>query len=54
MTEILYDLINNELLLFTGAFEVDVKTKTMTLYLQTNRKRIKIINASQLTHIGWL
>ena len=54
MTEILYDPINNELFLFTGAFEVDVEKKTMTLYLQTRRKRIKIVEATQLAHIGWL
>ena len=54
MIEILYDPINNELFLFTGAFEVDVEKKTMTLYLQTRRKRIKIVEATQLAHIGWL
>ena len=54
MSEILCCPINNELLLFTGAFELDVKTKTMTLYLQTRRKRIKIVETTQLVHIGWL
>jgi len=54
MIEILYCPINNELLLFTGAFEIDTKKNTMTLYLQTKRNRIKIVEASQLVHIGWL
>jgi hypothetical protein len=54
MIEVLYCPINNELLLFTGAFEFDVKTKTMIIYLQTKRKRIKIVEASQLVSIGWL
>jgi hypothetical protein len=54
MSEILYDPINNELVLFTGAFEFDVERKTMTFYLQTNSKRIKIVEATQLVHIGWL
>lgn len=54
MTEVLYCPINNELLLFTGCYEFDVQTKTMLLYLQTTRKRIKIVEANQLVHIGWL
>lgn len=54
MTEILYCPINNELLLFTGVFEIDTKKNTMTLYLQTKRKRIKMIEANQLVYIGWL
>ena len=54
MTEVLYCPINNEIFLFTGCYELDVQTKTMLLYLQTNRKRIKIAEASQLVHIGWL
>ena len=54
MTEVLYCPINNELLLFTGCYELDVQTKTMLLYLQTNRKRIKIVEATQLVHIGFL
>lgn len=48
MTEVLYCPINNELLLSTGCFELDVQTKTMILYLQTNRKRIKIVEAAQI------
>ena len=54
MTEILYCPKNNELLLFTGAFELDVQTKTMILYLQTSRKRMRRGEASELVHIGWL
>lgn len=54
MTEILYCPKNNELLLFTGACELDEKNKTIVLYLQTSRKRMKKIEASQLVHIGWL
>lgn len=54
MTELLYCPINNELLLSTGFYELDVQTKTMIIYLQTRRKRIKIVEATQLVHIGWL
>ncbi len=54
MSEVLYCPINNELLLFTGCYELDVQTEKMILYLQTRRKRIKIVEATQLTHIGWL
>ena len=54
MTEVLYDPINNELFFFTGAFEFDTEKNTMTLYLQTRRKRIKIVDATQIVHIGWL
>lgn len=54
MTEVLYCPINNELLLSTGCYEFDVQTNAMILYLYTNRKRIKIIEATQLVHIGWL
>lgn len=54
MTEVLYCPINNQIFLFTGAFEVDAENKILKVYLQTNRKRIKIIEATQLVHIGWL
>jgi hypothetical protein len=54
MTEVLYCPINNELLLSTGCFELDAQTKTMVIYLETRRKRIKIVEATQLVHIGWL
>ncbi len=54
MTEILYCPKNNELLLFTGACELDTKKKTMVLYLQTRRKRMVNVAASELVHIGWL
>jgi hypothetical protein len=54
MAEILYCPKNNELLLFTGAFELDVQTKTMILYLQTRRKRMITVEANELVHIGWL
>jgi hypothetical protein len=54
MTEILYCPKNNELLLFTGCYELDTQSKTMTLYLQTRRKRMVIAKASELVHIGWL
>lgn len=54
MTEILYCPNNNELLLFTGCYEVDLQSNTMILYLQTRRKRMVIAKASELVHIGWL
>jgi hypothetical protein len=54
MTEILYCPKNNELLLFTGAYEFNVQTKTMILYMQTKRKRMVTVAASELVHIGWL
>ena len=54
MTEILYCPKNNELLLFTGAYELDTQSKTMILYLQTRRKRMVTVVASELVHIGWL
>lgn len=54
MSEVLYCPVNNELLLFTGRYEIDVQTKTMVLCLQTRSKRIKIVEATQLIHIGWL
>lgn len=54
MTEVLYDPINNEFYLFTGTFELDKQNKTMILYLQTRRRNIKIVEANQLFHIGWL
>jgi hypothetical protein len=54
MTEILYCPKNNEFFLFTGAFEIDEKKKTIVLYLQTRRKRMKAVAASELVHIGWL
>jgi hypothetical protein len=54
MTEILYCPKNNELLLFTGAYELDTQSKTMILYLQTGRKRMITVAAGELVHIGWL
>jgi hypothetical protein len=54
MTEILYCPKNNEFLLFTGAYEFDVQTKTIILFLQTRRKRMKAVAAGELVHIGWL
>jgi hypothetical protein len=54
MTEVLYCPKNNELLLFTGCFEVDLKNNTMILYLQTRRKKMVTVEASELVHIGWL
>jgi hypothetical protein len=54
MTEILYCPKNNELVLFSGACEVDVQNKIMILYIQTSRKRMKRVEASELVHIGWL
>ena len=53
MTEVLYCPKNNELFLF-GSFKLDTKNKTMILYLQTSRKRMKRVEASELVHIGWL
>jgi hypothetical protein len=54
MTEILYCPKNNELLLFTGAYQLDTQSKTMILYLEARRKRIMIAKVSELLHIGWL
>jgi hypothetical protein len=54
MTEILYCPKNNELLLFTGAYELNTQNNTMILYLWTRRKRMVIAKASELVHIGWL
>ena len=54
MTEILYCPKNNELLLFSGACELDVQNNTMILYIHISRKRMKKIEASELVHIGWL
>lgn len=54
MIEILYCPKNNELLLFTGACEVDLQNNTMILYLQTSCKGMWIAKASELVHIGWL
>ena len=54
MTEVLYCPINNELLIFTGCYEVDLKKNIITLYLQTGRKRIKKVSGDVLVHIGWL
>lgn len=52
--EVLYCPKNNELLLFTGCYEIDIRKNTMILYLQTRRKRIVIVEASELVHVGWL
>jgi hypothetical protein len=54
MTEILYCPKNNELLLFTGAYEFNTQNNTMILYLWTRRKRMVTVAASKLIHIGWL
>jgi hypothetical protein len=54
MTEILYCPKNNELILFAGCYELDLKRNTMILYIQTSRKRMRRIEASELVHIGWL
>lgn len=54
MTEVLYCPINDELLLFTGACELDLKRNTMILYIHTSRKGMKKIEAGELVHIGWL
>ena len=54
MTEVLYCPINNELLLFTGRYEIDLVKDTITIYLQTNRKRVKKVSGDQIVHIGWL
>jgi hypothetical protein len=54
MTEILYCPKNNELLLFTGCYELDVKVKTRILYVWTRRKRMLTVAARELVHIGWL
>lgn len=55
MSEILYDQVNNVLFLFSGEFELDTEKKVMTLYVYgKNRKSIKLIDAKNLTHIGWL
>jgi hypothetical protein len=54
MIEVVYCPVNNEIFIFTGCFDLDVQTKTIRAYLQTKRKGIKIAEASQLVHIGWL
>ncbi len=54
MIEILYCPKNNELLLFTGCYELDMQNNTMVLYLQARRKRMVTVAASELVHIGWL
>ncbi len=54
MTEILYCPKKNELLLFTGCYELDMQNNTMVLYLQTRRKRMVTVAANELVHIGWL
>lgn len=54
MTEVLYCPVNNELLLFTGCYEIDIQTNTMLLYLHATRNSIKVVEATQLVHIGWL
>jgi hypothetical protein len=54
MIEILYCPVNNELLLFTGRFEVDLLNDTITIYLQNNRKCVKKVTGDRLVHIGWL
>jgi hypothetical protein len=55
MTEVLYCPTNNEILLFTGCFEIDTKKKIMTLYVYGKSKRgIRLIDSKNLSHIGWL
>ena len=34
--------------------EINIQTNTMLLYLQTTRKRVRIVEATRLIHIGWL
>jgi len=55
MIEILYCPINNELLLFTGAFEIDIQKNTMVIYVYGGKRRdIRLLDSSKLVHIGWL
>ena len=55
MTEILYCPMSNELVLFSGIFEVDAEKKVMTLYVYgKNRKGVRLLNSKNLVHIGWL
>lgn len=55
MTEILYDPKLNEILLFSGACEVDLENKMVVLYVEGSRKkRWKMIESKHLVHIGWL
>jgi len=63
MTEVLYCPINNELLLFTGMFEVDTRRHTMTIYVMRSKKlgmalkskdKTFKVDAKSLVHIGWL
>lgn len=63
MTEVLYDPINNELYLFNGMFEVDMKRHTMTIYVMRSKKlgmalkskdKTFKVDAKSLVHIGWL
>jgi hypothetical protein len=54
MEEVLYCPINNEMLLFSGAYKFEVDTMIMTLYVYSNRKKMKKVSAKNLIHIGWL
>lgn len=63
MNEVLYDPVNNELYLFNGIFEVDIKRHTMTIYVAGSKKlgmalksdsNFLKVNAKSLVHIGWL
>lgn len=56
MTEVLYDLINNEIYLFEGNFEIDKDSKKITIVLLKDKRLRKRLNVKldQIIHIGWL
>lgn len=55
MTEVLYCPVSNELVLFSGIFEVDSNKKTMTIYVYGRKGYgVKNISSKDLVHIGWL
>ena len=55
MTEILYCPVSNELVLFSGIFEVDAEKKAMVLYIYGRKGcEVKKLSSKNLVHIGWL
>lgn len=56
MTEVLYDIVNNQIYLFEGNFEIDNKSKRITIVLVSGKKLYKTpkVKIGQLVHIGWL
>lgn len=55
MTEVLYCPVSNELVLFSGIFEVDAENKVMVLYIYGRKGcKVKKLSSKDLVHIGWL